>query len=409
MRDVSREEYNGHVCVTWIASKLRKTDDTGQAYSKDAPLWGSVSEFFAKVDGDPEWFPGKNNGEKRGPAPILSLAKRKRIASSAMKQKEEGDEPDVEVTRIRCPAATLNTKTKKAFCDKTIRKVFLEDCYDFAPEHPWKYQYPLQKRYIPDEVKAHRLKMASQILESEYGESVAWWSRNVLWFDPCASILPRTRQKYDRMRQAELGNKKRLISDDAKAYDKNLRGAREVMKQNSFDAEKVCWVMVVARGVVAVEVMPEDWHVNGEGLAEVVERLPDVLRRMLGKDALLPRVLFTDRGTGMYTANGNIVKKFAQAVETSGFRTYWGSNAKEQAPDMGDLLLHETAVSWFRSKMKREKPVVLPWCETRAQWKARAARCVKAINAEYDVAGLCRGFPARLADCQDRLGDRLPK
>ena len=181
------------------------------------------------------------------------------------------------------------------------------------------------------------------------------------------------------------------------------------LKQNSFDAEKVCWVMVLARGVVAVEMLPKGWEVDGAGMAEVVELLPGVLRRMLGEDALLPRVLFTDRGTGMYTPNGYIVRDFSNAVDAAGFRTYWGSNAKKQAPDMGDLLLHETAVSWFRAKMRREKPSVLPWCETRAQWKVRTARCVRAINKEYDVAGLCREFPARLLDCQERGGDRIRK
>ena len=409
LRDVSRDEYGGHVCVSWIAAKLRKTDETGEAYSNEAPAQGSVSEFFSKVDNDPDWFPGKHSGEKRGPPPALTRTKRQRIASSAMRQKADGDEPSADVTRVRCPAATLNPATKKPFCDKTIRKVFLEDCYDFNPECPWKYQYPLQKRYLPADVREHRLAMARHIMESDGGDSVAWWSRNVLWIDPCASILPRTRLKYDRMRQAERGNKKRMISDDAKAYARNLRGSKEHLKQNSFDAEQICWLVVVARGVVAVEVLPEGWEVDGAGMADAVKLLPGVLRRMLGEDALLPRVLFTDRGTGMYAANGYIVREFANAVDAAGFRTYWGSNAKTQAPDMGDLLLHETAVSWFRSKMRREKPAVLPWRETRAQWKARAARCVRAINAEYNVAGLCREFPARLLDCQERGGDRIPK
>ena len=188
-----------------------------------------------------------------------------------------------------------------------------------------------------------------------------------------------------------------------------MRGDKEVLKQNSFDADKICWLVVVARGVVAVEMLPEGWEVDGAGMAEAVERLPGVLRRMLGEDALLPRVLFTDRGTGMYAANGYIIKDFANAVSAAGFRTYFGNNAKKQSPDMGDLLLHETAVSWFRSKMRREKPAVLPWEETRAQWKVRAAKCVKAINKEYDVAGLCREFPARLLECQDREGDRIRK
>ena len=144
-------------------------------------------------------------------------------------------------------------------------------------------------------------------------------------------------------------------------------------------------------------------------MAAAVELLPGVLRRMLGASTPLPRVLFTDRGTEMYAANGYNIRGVANAVDAAGLRTYWGSNAKQQSPDMGDLLLHETAVSWFRSKMRREKPAVVPWMETRAQWKVRAARCVREINAEYDVAGLCREFPARLLDCQEREGDRIRK
>jgi hypothetical protein len=32
----------------------------------------------------------------------------------------------------------------------------LDDCYDIEPDHPWKYQYPLQKIALPDDVKEHR-------------------------------------------------------------------------------------------------------------------------------------------------------------------------------------------------------------------------------------------------------------
>ena len=47
--------------------------------------------------------------------------------------------------------------------------------------------------------------------------------------------------------------------------------------------------------------------------------------------------------------------------------------------------------------------------ETRAQWAARAASCVWAINAEYNVAGLCAEFPERLQACMDEGGERLAK
>ena len=155
--------------------------------------------------------------------------------------------------------------------------------------------------------------------------------------------------------------------------------------------------------------LPASWALNGDGMADVVASPPQMLRRMLGPRALLPRTLFTDRGTGMYTSLGQVVHAYATAAGIAGFRLYWGDNAVEQAPDMGDLLLHETVVAWFRGKMRRTKPQVLPWEETRAQRAARVASCVWAISAEYNVAGLCAEFPDRLQACIDQGGERLAK
>ena len=185
--------------------------------------------------------------------------------------------------------------------------------------------------------------------------------------------------------------------------------AKKILKQDGYEATRISWLIVVARGAVAVEVLPPGWTVDGAGMAAAVQQVPGILRRMLGDTALLPRILFTDRGTGMYAPNGKVTHAYSHAVDASGLRLYWGEDAKLQAPDLGDMLLHETAVSWFRSRMKREKPNVVPWEETRAQWAVRAARCVRHINDEYDVAGLCREFPARLLDCCERDGDRLAK
>ena len=150
-------------------------------------------------------------------------------------------------------------------------------------------------------------------------------------------------------------------------------------------------------------------EVSARRLALSVASLPRVLRRMLGPGSTLPRTLFTDRGTGMYSPLGMVVHAYAGAAASAGFRLHWGDNAAEQAPDMGDLLLHETAVAWFRAKMRRTKPTVVPWEETRAQWAARASRCVKAINSEYNAKGLCSEFPGRLRKCIDNGGERLEK
>ena len=130
---------------------------------------------------------------------------------------------------------------------------------------------------------------------------------------------------------------------------------------------------------------------------------------MLGPRARLPRTVFTDRGTGMYNPQGLAVRAYANAIEQAGFKLYWGRDAQKQSPDMGDVLLHETAVAWFRKRMRTERPEVLPWEETQDMWVKRARRAVAAINQEYDVAGLCREFPERLQDLVDGGGERLRK
>ena len=85
---------------------------------------------------------------------------------------------------------------------------------------------------------------------------------------------------------------------------------------------KVNWFIVLTRGAVHVEAMPDDWTLDGPGLAAFVERLPAALRKMLGPSARLPRMVFTDRGTGMYTSNGKVVRAYAQAMKDNGFRLY---------------------------------------------------------------------------------------
>ena len=130
---------------------------------------------------------------------------------------------------------------------------------------------------------------------------------------------------------------------------------------------------------------------------------------MLGERSRLPRTVFTDRGIGMYNPQGQVVHAYADAVHRNHFHLYWGSDASQQSPDMGDVLLHETAVSWFRNVLRRLKPEVLPWEETQTQWLRRASKAVAFVNKEYNVAGLCRQFPQSIQDLVDSGGERLPK
>ena len=253
--------------------------------------------------------------------------------SSAMAAKRNrDDEPCVAAVVHACPAATLNPQTKKPFCDKTIRGVFTTECYDFDPEHPWKFQLGSQKVYLPQQVKDHRLDMARYILR--YGQASAWWAQHVVWFDPCASIIPGTQKQYDQMRQACKG-RKRYISDNAKLYSPNLQGPPTALKQRQWEGTKVNWFMVLARGVTHVEVMPSDWALNGKGLALFADRLPAILHRMLGIDARIPRHAFTDRGTGMYNPVGKVVHEYADAMERAGSVCTGGLTPRGSPPIWG--------------------------------------------------------------------------
>ena len=70
----------------------------------------------------------------------------------------------------------------------------------------------------------------------------------------------------------------------------------------------------------------------------------------MGPTCRLPRVIFSDRGTGMYAPSGQVVAAYECAVRECNFRLFWGPGAKKQSPDMPDLLLHETALAPGRAE-----------------------------------------------------------
>ena len=64
---------------------------------------------------------------------------------------------------------------------------------------------------------------------------------------------------------------------------------------------------------------------------------------------------------------------------------------------MPDVLLHETAISWVKSREGKTKPPKA-WEETREAFTARMRGIVQEVNASCDVEGLCYGFLKRLGD-----------
>ena len=199
------------------------------------------------------------------------------------------------------------------------------------------------------------------------------------------------------MGQALKGDKG-WLSDDTKHSNNNRRGPKTALSQTTWDGMNVNWVVVLAKGVINVDILPLDWDLDGEGMATVVRRLEARMREMLGAHARLLRALMTDRGTGMYAPSGHVVAAYDRAVADCHFRLFWGPDAKQQSPEMADLLLHETAVSWIRNALRRSKPEMVPWMETPEQWSRRMMKAVDAAN-QKDVEGLRRSFPDRVDEC----------
>ena len=142
-------------------------------------------------------------------------------------------------------------------------------------------------------------------------------------------------------------------------------------------------------------------------MAVVAGRLEGRLRDLLGANVRLPRVVMSDRGTGMYASNGQVVNAYADAIQRAGFTLFWGGDARQQAADMPDLLLHETVVSWLRASFRKTKPVCNPWSETPEQWSRRMMLAVDAANAHEGREALARQFMDRVDECFDAGGDRL--
>ena len=93
-------------------------------------------------------------------------------------------------------------------------------------------------------------------------------------------------------------------------------------------------------------------------------------------------------------------------MQDQNLRAMQGEDARLQPGKLGDVLLHETAVSWIRQKLELTLPRE-PRKETPASYYSRLKRICREINAEYDVDGLCRKWPGRIAQLIRNEGDRL--
>ena len=227
------------------------------------------------------------------------------------------------------------------------------------------------------------------------------------WRMQVNSILPRTEKKSNEQALARKG-KHGWISAGCEIFSCNLAGKKEAVKQNSWDCMRVWWAPVLTRGKLHVEVLDDQFPgETGAGAAALVEKVRVAVNMRFQGGAPQPKVIFVDRGKGFYTpATGKITRQFQAALEANNFTAFMGDNASKQPGNLQELMLHETAVSWLRTRLAESVPQ-RAWLETRDAFAARLKQCCDKVNRDLDVDGLCKSFPKRIAKLRARKGDRL--
>ena len=146
---------------------------------------------------------------------------------------------------------------------------------------------------------------------------------------------------------------------------------------------------------------------TGEGAALLVEKVRAAINVRYQAASCQPKHAFVDRGKGFYApASGQITAKYSTALAEYEFVPMMGQNARLQPGNLSEVLLHETAVSWLRVRLAESVPAKA-WAETREQYTSRLRACCQAVNSSYNVDGLCREFPARIAKLREAEGGRL--
>ena len=370
------------------------------------PTPAAIGQLFQRIDSDPDWFPGKHNDEPRGPKRVLSGPKKTAVVSAAKRLKKEGSEPTYSAIVAACPAATTNPTTGEPVDKKLVYQVFREACFDEDPSDPWCHLSRLARNALDDAAMQRRLTFAVHMLRLAH--SPTWYYTNLVWCDLCNSILPRTEKKALELTLARKGGKG-WMSKGSKQQSQNLRMPKHLMKLSSSDTVRVWWVPVLTRGKLHIESLPDNFPGETEaGAAIMVAKVRSALNIRFQNGAQ-PTTLFTDRGNGFYTSGpGRITAGYEAALKEHNLRAFFGEDASIQPGQLQEVMLHETAVSWMRSRLERTVPK-RAWDETVDAYRSRLKQCAAYINSNYNIENLCRELPARLEELRKRKGGRLNK
>ena len=233
IREVWRSEKQSEHGMLTFASRLVFKFGT-----KQHPTSQAVGQFYAKIDDDPAWFPGKCDRSSNGPDRALSHQQVSAIARCAQSMKERNIEPTYQMVLASCPSATINQETNMPVDKKLVYIVFREKCKDVGSDKQWVHKARYSKVALSSDMKAKRLAFAKHV--RTWKKTQAFYYNHVVWTDICNSILPRSERKAAEQALSRKG-KKGWSSPGCEMHSSNLRGAQESLKLNSEDTIKVWW------------------------------------------------------------------------------------------------------------------------------------------------------------------------
>ena len=108
LREAWREfKESEDVMTKFIAGRVKVVGGGG-------PWPSATTEFFKKVDADPERYPGKKVGSKPGPMSVITVQSQLTLARSEMAMKERGEEPTYAALVPANPKALLISTDRQA-------------------------------------------------------------------------------------------------------------------------------------------------------------------------------------------------------------------------------------------------------------------------------------------------------
>ena len=390
---------------TWIKDLVEVV--TEDKRRKQHPTEQAIGKLLAKMESDPDWFPGKHYGSKPGAKAQIPNINKAVVARSAMTLKKNGTEPTYSNVLARNPNAARNPVTDEPISPDTMSRIFKEKCYDEVPEDTWEHLprssgQPLTSAEIDKRFKFGNLMMGKHTAE--------WFFKHVIWTDICCDLQPLSRKKAQLQALARKGGSG-WQSKGCRGKSYNRRGDKGHLKiKQSRESRRVYWTPVLARGKLHIELLGSSFPGDKvEGMPEFVEKLKRAVSLRFPNEASQPKIVFVDRGEGFYKSNGKMTEEFARELRRHALKAFHGEDAECQPGRSGDLWLHETSVSWIRERMKRSQPIE-PWAESEEDLGKRLKAAAGYCTANYDVEGLCKEFPERMRSLvEETKGDRLHK